>query len=88
MKTLVLAVVASVSLATPVLAQVTRTTPPSGNSNSIIRTPDNSSSSGAGSGVSGNVGTSGPTYPGRLRDYNNPSTEFNPGSRPLGLPRR
>ena len=94
MKAVVLAAAAaSMSLAAPVLAQDTRITPPSGNSNSIIRTPDSFPSSGAGAGTSG-VGTPGPTYPGRLRDFNNPSTEFGPsnefgiGNRPIAPPRR
>ncbi|HET6387736.1 hypothetical protein [Hyphomicrobium sp.] len=88
MKTIIFAAAISVSLAAPAFAQVTRVTPPSGNSNSIIRTPDTGSSGGAGAGASGNVGSPGPTYPNRLRDYNSPSTQFGIGTRPLNLPRR
>jgi len=83
MKTIILAAAVSASMTAPVLAQVTRVTPPSGNANSIIRTPDSGSSGGAGSGASGNVGSPGPTYPNRLRDYNSPSTQFGIGNRPL-----
>jgi len=67
MKKLILAAAATLALATPVWAQAT-SGQTSGGSDTIIRTPPSTVNSG-----SGNVGSPGPTYPDRLRDYNNPS---------------
>ena len=79
MKKPILAALAAIAVATPVWAQGT-----SGRSDIIIRTPP-STANGAGSGVSGNVGSPGPMYPGRLRNYNNPSIyNLRPGGVPGG----
>ncbi|WP_045834526.1 hypothetical protein [Hyphomicrobium sp. 99] len=68
-------------------AQSNTAPPASGNPDSMVRMPP-SSSNGSGSGASGNVGSPTPNYPGRLRDYNSPSTDFSPTNRTFGLPRR
>jgi len=76
---IILAAAATLGVAEPALAQSTN--------NQIIRTPP-STSNGAGSGTSGSVGSPTPSYPGRVRNLNNPSTEFNLRDRAVGAPRR
>lgn len=76
---IILAAAATLGFAAPALAQSTN--------NQIIRTPP-STSNGAGSGTSGNVGSPMPNYPGRVRNLNNPSTEYNLQNRAIGAPRR
>lgn len=60
--------------AAPAYAQQSVSPQPSGGNESIIRTP--SSSNGGSYGTSGNVGAPTSTYPGRLRDYNNPAASY------------
>lgn len=84
---IILATAATLGLAAPVLAQSTTGSQSSGRSDTIIRTPP-STSNGSGSGTSGNVGSPTPNYPGRLRNLNSPSTDFNLQNRALGAPRR
>jgi hypothetical protein len=86
MKKPILAALAALALATPVWAQGT-TGQNSGRSDTIIRTPP-SNANASGSGVSGNVGSPGRTYPGRLRNYNSPSTNFSIPNGVQRLPRR
>ncbi|MBS0238637.1 MAG: hypothetical protein JSS54_02035 [Proteobacteria bacterium] len=85
---IILAAAATLVLAAPVLAQSTSGSQSSGRSDTIIRTPP-STSNGTGSGTSGSVGSPTPNYPGRVRDFNNPSTtDFNIRNRAIGVPRR
>jgi hypothetical protein len=83
MRKAILATAAVLATAAPVYAQST-TGPSSGQT--IIRTP--ASSNGGGSGVSGRIGSPTPTYPGPLRDFNNPSVNFDARFRNPGVPRR
>lgn len=71
-KEIVAAVMLAISAA-PTYAQQSVSPSPSDNGGSIIRQP---SSSGANSGTIGTVGSPGPTYPARLRDYNNPAASY------------
>lgn len=67
MKKPLLAVAAALVVVTPVWAQ-TASGQTSGGSGVIIRTPPSTVNSG-----DRNVGSPGPTYPDRLRNYTNPS---------------
>ena len=79
MRKAILAAAAMLATAAPVYAQST-TSP------TIIRTPP--SSNGGGSGVSGSIGSPTSTYPAPLRDFNNPSVNFDARLRNPGVPRR
>jgi len=59
--------------AAPAYAQQSVSPSPSNNGGSIIRQP---SSSGNSNGTSGSVGSTGPTYPAPLRDFNNPAASY------------
>lgn len=82
MRKTILAIAGVLATAAPAYAQSTAN-PPGG---TIIRTPP--SSNGGGSGVSGSIGSPTPTYPGPLRDFNNPSVNFDARFRNPGVPRR
>ncbi|MBY0560344.1 hypothetical protein [Hyphomicrobium sp.] len=78
MKKPILAVAATLVVVAPVWAQ-TASGQTSGGSGVIIRTPPSTVNSGG----DRNVGSPGPTYPERLRNYTNPSI-YN--TRPGGVP--
>jgi hypothetical protein len=69
----ILAAAAILVSAAPAYAQQATNPSPSNSGGSIIRQP---SGSGASSGTSGSIGSSGPTYPAPLRDYNNPAASY------------
>jgi opacity protein-like surface antigen len=85
MRKAIMAAVVALASAVPAYAQSTVAPPPTGGTESIIRTP---SANGGSSGVSGSVGSPTSVYPGRLRDYNNPSVNYGTQFRNLGIQRR
>ncbi len=70
MRNAILAAVAMFVTAVPAYAQSTNS--PSGGT--IVRTSP--SGNGGSSGASGSIGSPTPTYPGPLRNFNNPAAEY------------
>jgi hypothetical protein len=81
MRNVILAAAAVLAMAAPAYAQSTNS--PGG---FVVRTPP--SGNGSSSGTSGSIGSAGPTYPGPLRDFNNPSVDFPARVRSFSAPRR
>lgn len=74
MRTGILAAALLVAGAAQANAQQRVSPPPTGGSESIIRTP--SSSNGSSYGTSGNVNMPTSMYPPRLQNYNNPAASY------------
>jgi hypothetical protein len=70
----ILAVAAILATAAPAYAQQSISPPPAQNGGQIIRQP--SGNNGASTGTVGSVGSPGPAYPSRLRDFNNPAASY------------